>query len=95
MCCRFVIIAVGKLLVVTIFVLESSQLLKIFIDIGVKIVERISLVAGFGAEEDHQDPLNTTEWEENPETVFPAQIGGNGPSDDANQTGNGAEDKVK
>ena len=75
--------------------LESCQLLEILVDIGIKIVKSVSVIAGFGAEKDHQNPLNATEWEENPETVFPPKIGCDGSSDDRNQAGNSAEDEIE
>ena len=75
--------------------LESSQLFKVLVDVGIEIVERVSVVAGFGAEEDHENPLDTAEGKEDPETIFPAEIGGNRSSDDGNQVGDGTEDKIE
>ena len=78
-----------------VFLLESGQLFKVLVDVGVEVVDGFADVTGFRAEEDHEDVLETTEGKEDPETVFPAQVGGDGSGDDGNQVGDGSEDEIE
>lgn len=78
-----------------IFLLELGKLLEIFVDVRVQIVKAIAVIAGFGAEHDHQNKLNAAEWKEDPEAVFPSQVGRNRSCDDRNQIGDGAEDEIE
>ena len=80
---------------IDVFLLESSQFFKVLVNIGVKIVDRLTVVTRFRAEKDHQDELEAAEWKENPETILPAQVCSDGSCNDGNQVGNSAEDEIK
>ena len=61
MCGHFIIFA--NLLMDDRFVLKGCQLLEILLDVGIEVVKGVTVITGFGTEKDHQDPLNTAEWE--------------------------------
>ena len=73
---------------------QLTEIVEIQGRVGIDIVHMVSNVGGFRNEEDEEKKLDDDEGQANVEIVVPAEVGGDGSSNDGDTVGNSCENKV-